>query len=439
MSRVAIIFIDSLINAFVHLYCPSKILNHKIDYRKPKYWIILLICSLYVTGGYLLTDSFVRILIYCVLLSLIICYYFHVTVVQSFVVSFSTLIVGLLSEILYMIIISIFGVQSVDQIRNLFFGELISNIIIAILWSLLINIPWLRRKLSTIVSNIKFRGNFTIFVYSILSFLVLSVLLYFVYFELDLVSAGILCLILVITFASLTLYLFKEKNDNYKLQVEYEILEQNLEEYERMYQTQRMMNHEYKNELSTVRGLVGKKNVKLQNYLDELIDVRMEKQTKWMETLKRIPEPTLRGLLYYKFSTMEHQKIKIDFEISKNVTVKKFQLISQELYKKICRLLGIYLDNAIQAVESLKEKSIRVELYLDSNSSDILIMSIFNSFEGKVDIDRMNEKGYSTKGKGRGLGLAMANEIIKEEKLLSSETQVFKNSFGQKLKIQLKK
>ena len=136
---------------------------------------------------------------------------------------------------------------------------------------------------------------------------------------------------------------------------------------------------------------------------------------------------------------MDHKKIRIDFEISKNVTIKKFQLISQELYKKICRLLGIYLDNAIQAVESLKEKSIRVEFYLDPNSSDILIISIFNSFEGKVDIDRMNEKGYSTKGKGRGLGLAMANETIKEEKRISSETQIFKNSFGQKLKIQLKK
>ena len=439
MSRALIYIIDGFLVSYFAIYISSKILYQEINYRSSKFWICFLLEALYMIFSYALTDSFVRVIINYLLLSLLNIFLFQITVFKSVATSFITMFLLLISEIIYMLTITMFFIKDPEQIKQTFFLDVISNIVICLIGVILIHINPIRKTFYRLVSNIRFKGNKTILLYSVFSLSSLSILLYFVYFKMDNLSAGFLCLILVITFALLTLYLFKEKNDNYKLQVEYEILEQNLEEYEKMYQAQRMMNHEYKNELSTVRGLVNKKNIKLQNYLDKLIDVRMEKQTKWMETLKRIPEPTLRGLLYYKFSTMDHKKIRIDFEISKNVTIKKFQLISQELYKKICRLLGIYLDNAIQAVESLKEKSIRVEFYLDPNSSDILIISIFNSFEGKVDIDRMNEKGYSTKGKGRGLGLAMANETIKEEKRISSETQIFKNSFGQKLKIQLKK
>ena len=439
MSKIIEYIMEGLAFSYVAIYISSKILNKKLDYKSSKFWICFLLEALYMIFSYALTDSFVRVIINYLLLSLLNVFLFQITVFKSVATSFITMFLVLFSEIIMMLIlIGIFKADA-EKLQTSFMGILSINFVILMIALFLINIKFVYLNLNKLLSNIRFKGNKTILLYSFLSLTALSILLYYIYFEVDLLSAGILCLILVITFALLTLYLFKEKNDNYKLQVEYEILEQNLEEYEKMYQSQRMMNHEYKNELSTVRGLVGKKNIKLQNYLDKLIDVRMEKQTKWMETLKRIPEPTLRGLLYYKFSTMDHKKIRIDFEISKNVTVKKFQLISQELYKKICRLLGIYLDNAIQAVESLKEKSIRVEFYLDPNSSDILIISIFNFFEGKVDIDRMNEKGYSTKGKGRGLGLAMANETIKEEKRISSETQIFKNSFGQKLKIQLKK
>ena len=70
MSRVLIMFFDGFTNASVHLYCSSKILNQKIDYKSLKFWVVFLSCIVFLMIGYALTDSFLRVFVYCILLSL---------------------------------------------------------------------------------------------------------------------------------------------------------------------------------------------------------------------------------------------------------------------------------------------------------------------------------------------------------------------------------
>lgn len=440
MMKILIIFLNSLFNGYMVLYCSSKIINKKIDYKKFDFWICLFCLVLYTTISYILTDSLVRVLIYYILLSVLNLILFKSNVLRSVVASLITMMLVFISEIIFMLVLSTTMAKNIEVIRNHFFGSFISNSMIVIMVFVIISIPPIRNFFQKIIKNIHYKGNKTILVYSVFSLTALTILLYYIYFEVNMFTASILCLILVVTFSFLTLYLFKEKNANQKLQIEYDLLSENLAEYEKMYQLQRMLNHENKNDLSTIRALAQKEyknNKELISYIDELIDLKVSKNEKWMDILKLIPEPTLRGLLYYKFSTMQHKGIMIETDMSKQVTIKKFKNISYDLNKKVCKILGIYLDNAIQAVENLDDRHIKVSIYLDVCDPDILVISVMNNYKGFIEMDRLEEKGYSTKGKGRGLGLAIAKEILENEPKLDNQTKIIKNNFVQELKVML--
>jgi two-component system sensor histidine kinase AgrC len=58
---------------------------------------------------------------------------------------------------------------------------------------------------------------------------------------------------------------------------------------------------------------------------------------------------------------------------------------------------------------------------------------IANSFNGKIDIDSLSEKGYSSKGENRGLGLYSAKLLLSEMPELNLSTIVDQNLFMQDL------
>ena len=216
------------------------------------------------------------------------------------------------------------------------------------------------------------------------------------------------------------------------LKYEYDILINNLSQYEKMYALQRMKNHEYKNNLSVLRGMIDKSNDKALKYIDDLMEFKTDNNNNWMESLKRIPEGGLQGILYYKLLQADELKINTNFNVSDTYNPTSYLKVSEEVKTKICKLLGIYLDNAIQAVNSLEEKNIY--LNIDENE-DFIIFKIANNFSGHVDIDKIYDNGYSTKEFGHGYGLPIAKEIFDSEESIINKTQIIKDKFIQEIKI----
>ena len=75
--------------------------------------------------------------------------------------------------------------------------------------------------------------------------------------------------------------------------------------------------------------------------------------------------------------------------------------------------MGIVIDNAIEASSKTNNKYILIDIYNDNG----IVIEISNSFKGKVDINSINDKYYSTKGKNRGLGLFIINKLIKSSNI----------------------
>ena len=50
-------------------------------------------------------------------------------------------------------------------------------------------------------------------------------------------------------------------------------------------------------------------------------------------------------------------------------------------------------------------------LIITKKSDDKIIFSIYNTYTGKIDLNKIGT-GYTTKGKGRGYGLRLVEDII---------------------------
>lgn len=140
-----------------------------------------------------------------------------------------------------------------------------------------------------------------------------------------------------------------------------------------------------------------------------------------------IKSPSLYGLLTSKYQKCDQNNVKMDIEIFaelENMEIKTFDL---------SRMLGIFLDNSIEAASTSEGKKVN---FVISESNNKIIFKISNSFEGNVEnIDRIFDKGISSKGKNRGLGLYKVKDIINRYKDISLDTYVENRMFTQELAI----
>ena len=98
----------------------------------------------------------------------------------------------------------------------------------------------------------------------------------------------------------------------------------------------------------------------------------------------------------------------------------------------ICKILGIFLDNAIEEVLNIEDKFIVVEMYIEE---DILFISITNTFDNSNDKNDIYKPGVSTKGNGHGYGLSLVKKIVKNNDKLETYHEITENEFSQTLKV----
>lgn len=235
-------------------------------------------------------------------------------------------------------------------------------------------------------------------------------------------------IVIMLIFIVLTCIYMKEKNNKEKITNEYDRLMEYVESFENWIEDEQLNNHEYKNQLAVIRGMV-KSNKKVIEYIDNIIKDDIYVEDFWVNEIKHLPSGGIKGLLYYKLILTKKENIDICLSVSRDTKNFIKDVESIEL-KNIYRLLGIYLDNAIEAAKESDNKVISLEIY-PLNSKLMIVIS--NTYSGNVDIKKMKKKGYTTKGKGHGNGLYYADKIVKRSSILESENSIINNYYVQKL------
>ena len=243
--------------------------------------------------------------------------------------------------------------------------------------------------------------------------------------------------IVAIIFISIIITSTKIKENYEKINSKYENSISSLKEYEVMIDKFRVDTHENKNEFRTIRNMLKAKAKKddVIKYIDKLIDNKIKDNDKIMKKTAKIPEGGLRATIYSKLCLMDTLNVKYRLNISRDVRTTDLINLDEDLVLKICKILGVFLDNAIEAVKELNKKEIVVEIYTMDNN---LCIDVTNNFKGSLDLEKISNIKYTTKGDGHGYGLTLVNKLLEEESdKLENEKSINRDTFTQTLKIKM--
>lgn len=255
-------------------------------------------------------------------------------------------------------------------------------------------------------------------------------------FEVVFLSNNLIIIILIyfLLFIFLLLVIasnFKMSNEYEKTKEKYNITLSNLVEYDKIIDKYRINNHENKNQLNIIRNMVKQKDKDIDKYIDNLLDTVYVKKDNLMIDVALIPAGPMRATIYSKLVAMEENHIEHFLNIDHTIKELDFFKKEDNMVLKICNLLNIFIDNAIDEVNLQQKKAINIDIYMDDENT--IIFEVFNKFISTFDIERIGESKYTTKSKGHGYGLTFAKEIVDSEPRIVNETSITDDIFVQKL------
>lgn len=351
--------------------------------------------------------------------------YFKINLITSIILcSFAVLLISLSDLIFSSINILLF---SYNEVRNIWYISVVNNVLVSILSISIAKRERVSNKIIYLCKKINTKTGYKVAIFAIISILVISVLFYNItsIFKLNLYYS----ITIIAFFFLFFLYYFyiSERAKYEKLNDEYNILFDYIQTFENWIDDEQMYRHELKNNLSIIRSMT--KNKKIINKIDEMLKFTIIIDDKDIEDLKNIPKGGLKGLLYYKVALAKNKKVKMIVEVSPKVK-KTIEKLSDSKLKNVCILLGIYLDNALEAAQLSREKLVSLEIYEINNR---LTFTISNTYNEIIPLKNMREKGFSTKGKNHGKGLYYANKLINKIKWLEVNQIFLKKFFIQKI------
>ena len=209
---------------------------------------------------------------------------------------------------------------------------------------------------------------------------------------------------------------------------------QSEEEYNRslriLHDSVRGFKHDFDNIVTTIGGYIKTNDMKgLKDYYNELVDDCQRVNNLYLLNPEVINNDGIYNLLTKKYQEAIQKGIKV------NMT---FLLDLNKLHMKIyefARILGILLDNAIEASSECDEKIINLDFREDSKNSRQLVI-VENTYKDKnIDTEKIFEKGVSSKENHSGIGLFEVRKLIKKNNNLNLFTSKNDNFFSEQLEI----
>jgi len=224
------------------------------------------------------------------------------------------------------------------------------------------------------------------------------------------------------------------KGNFYKARInnEYEEYVRYSKESEQLVERYSISQHENKNELIIIKSMVDKKNIKLLEYLDEIIKSKDNIKKSWIRYLRYIPFGGLKGIIHNKISNMIDNNIDVFLNISKAVQKSNLCHLTMKENEQLCKIVGVFLDNALEAGMLSTKREVSILIYIENQYT---VFEISNSYHGKIDIDDIYLTGYSSKGKRHGYGLPLVKAIVEENNIFENTTELSDDYFVQILKV----
>lgn len=222
--------------------------------------------------------------------------------------------------------------------------------------------------------------------------------------------------VLILSFSAASLIIFlilcRILLENKRLELrtqEQEKLTEYMTQLENHYQEIRRYKHDYMNILSTINGYIQEGDLeKLKNYFDlrlGSVNRLMFNNDATIAKLAAIRVLEIKGLLYTKLI----QAMNLDLNVSLELT-QEFDHFPVNMLM-LTRVLGIFLDNAMEAAVLTKEHRFHIAIL---KKDQRIIFHIENStLPPPCPIERLMDAGFTTKENHSGIGLSTVSILLK--------------------------
>ena len=149
------------------------------------------------------------------------------------------------------------------------------------------------------------------------------------------------------------------------------------------------------------------------------------------------PEVINNPAIYNVLATKYHKADEIGVQINLGIFIDLNEIEKHMKIYEFTRILGILLDNAIEAASECENKIIHVSFRKEQNRRRLLVI-IDNTYKNKdINVDKIYEKDFSTKSKttNSGLGLWEVRQILKKNNNLNLFTTKSEEFFSQQFEI----
>lgn len=417
-----ILFITPIVSYFI-VNCLVNY-NKKVDLKTSCITIIILIivnCLCY-NPEYNILSSIVIFACSVAIFSLA----FKLEITRSTIVVSIMMLIILLSDFVTSILLMPYNME---DIRNNSLIWFLSNVLCGTISIGIVLVPSIRNWIIDFLNKLDNAKIPKIIVFLMLAFIILCLLIYVIFCNYHFGIEYIISIITSVIFISLVILFIKEQLEYGKLNREYQSFIDYVTTLEEWIEKEQLNQHEYKNHLAILRPKI--KDPEALKFIDEKLANKLQIEERWMNELKNIPRGGLKGLIYYKIILAKNKKINFTISISKNTT-NLLKKIKGNDFKDICHLIGIFLDNALEAAKVSKMKAVSLEIYLLNNKLNFVIS---NSYKEKIDLEKLGKKGYTTHGEGHGNGLYFAQKIIDKNPKINQKRLIAKNIYVQKFTI----
>jgi len=247
----------------------------------------------------------------------------------------------------------------------------------------------------------------------------------------DLYGADNLVAVIVII-AILGFYIYGKitttSRERQQREAEYHNMQYYMNEIEKQYTASRKYEHDYKNILLSIEEFINNKDIEgLKQYYSSNIkemSIDIKKNEFALKYLCKIKVQELKSVFTAKLLMAKSKNIDISIEANDEIDHIPINPAS------LIRMIGIIMDNAIEALEELAHGKLTVSCLKTPDSLTFIVVNTCSL--GIPDIDKLKQPGFSTKGMGHGLGLSDLYQLAELEGVIL-QTEIADNTFLQKL------
>lgn len=186
--------------------------------------------------------------------------------------------------------------------------------------------------------------------------------------------------------------------------------------------------HDFNNIVQAIGGYVATNDMPgLKKYYSQLLEDCQKCNNLTALSPDAINNPPIYAILADKYHIADEKGIKVNLEIFLDLNT-----LNIKIYE-FTRILGILLDNAIEAANLCDEKIINIRM---QKAKNVQLLIVENTYTNKdVDVDKIFEKDFSTKKVKSGLGLWEVKQYLKKSKNLNLYTNKDNKFFKQQFEI----